>query len=424
MRCLLGLWLALLASCSAAPHVVRFRNAAGATWTYQPTRRAEPIVISDQQYQVAIQALSAGVPPWTRPLEDARHFFGIPERSGTFLYEVRTRRLIPEEEGGPMDEVSIEKWVADYKAWCAGTKLGTGDCLGILIDGKLTSHGRYVLALWISRGEVLEAALESARQSGRPKEVLIALACATGMYFMLWALPEPASKGAAAVITIGLIGYLGVDTVLSLGTAFEQLVRESDQARDFAALREAGQRFGKVFGENAARALVSLAAAAIGRTGGELISKLASLPRANQLFKVVLEQGGLDLAAAGTLETVVVSPGAVSISLTAGSTLMASATQLGTGHPLAEVPQASNPKLQNTLRELFRDSDKIPGGTAGAVRHELKTGELVGGKSHLQKGRERVVRLERILAQENLSPDDRALAERILHDLREALAGR
>ncbi|HZN94517.1 MAG TPA: hypothetical protein VFB81_17505, partial [Myxococcales bacterium] len=255
-------------------------------------------------------------------------------------------RLIPESADSPMDEVSNERWVADYKAWCARTRLGTGDCLGILLDGHLTSHGRYVLGLWISRSEVLEAAVESARETGQPKAVLATLAGATGMYFMLWALPEPISKGVAAVITIGLIGYLGFDTVLELGTAFDRMVRESDQAKDFAELREAGQRFGKVFGQNAARALIALTAAAIGRTGGGLVAKLPSLPGASQMSQAVLDGIGLDMAVVGEVEAVVISPGAVSISLASGSVVSMAVAGKPAGSSVAEV----NP---NKLNHIF-----------------------------------------------------------------------
>jgi hypothetical protein len=357
VRVLLVTWLASLLGCAAVPHVVRFRSASGATWTYRPSSRAEPIQISQRQFQESVRSTARALPDWERPVEDARLFFEIPERSGVYLYEVRTHRLIPERADSPMDEVSNEQWVADYKAWCGSTGLGHGDCLGILLDGHLTSHGRYVLALWISRGEVLEEAIQSARETGRPKAVLAMLASGVGMYFMLWALPEPISKGVAAGITIALIGYLGFDTVLQMGTAFDQLVRESDQAKDFAELRAAGQRFGKVFGQNAARALISLAAAAIGRTGGDLASKLPSLPGAPQMSRVVLEAIGFDMAMMTEVEAVVVSPGTVSISLASGSAVtMAVASRPGGG--------------ENTLRITFSEQ-----GTAGhGARHLEGTG--------------------------------------------------
>jgi len=170
--------------------------------------------------------------------------------------------------------------------------------------------------------------------------------------------------------------------------AFEQLVRESDQARDFAALREAGQRFGKVFGENAARALVSLAAAAIGRTGGELISKLASLPRADPLFRAVLEQGGFDLAAVGALETVVVSPGTVSISLATSTTGVGGLGSTGT----PRAPHRTKPRIEDgDLKQGWRhiDARHVTG------NHPRGPGDLFAPgttRAQLQKAAEEIVR--------------------------------
>jgi RHS repeat-associated protein len=86
--------------------------------------------------------------------------------------------------------------------------------------------------------------------------------------------------------------------------------------------------------------------------------------------------------------------------------------------------KVTNPGLKASLNELFRLGDTLSGGTARAIRHEMSTGQLVGGKSHILKGFERAKQLERIIAQENLTPQDRQIAESVLRDLRGALAGR
>ena len=87
-----------------------------------------------------------------------------------------------------------------------------------------------------------------------------------------------------------------------------------------------------------------------------------------------------------------------------------------------KAPQtAENPRLQRVIKELFRESETIPGGTAGAVRHEVRTGELVGGKSHIRKAIERRRQLQHILQRENLSPQDCSTAEQLFNDLRDAL---
>lgn len=83
-----------------------------------------------------------------------------------------------------------------------------------------------------------------------------------------------------------------------------------------------------------------------------------------------------------------------------------------------------NQKLRNAIDQIYR-----PGATTGdgsladAIRHQLSTGELVGGKDHLIKGAERVKNLENIIKKETLSNSDSQLAQRLLNDLKNALGG-
>jgi len=84
----------------------------------------------------------------------------------------------------------------------------------------------------------------------------------------------------------------------------------------------------------------------------------------------------------------------------------------------------TNPKLKNAINEIYRPGATVgDGGLADAIKHELSTGELVGGKSHIQKGLERVKNLENILKKETLNPADRSTAEKLLNDLNNALKG-
>jgi hypothetical protein len=85
------------------------------------------------------------------------------------------------------------------------------------------------------------------------------------------------------------------------------------------------------------------------------------------------------------------------------------------------IPTAANAALSNTIGALFKAGDEIAGGTAGAIRNEAITGQATRGVFHLQKGIERIAHLERILRRETLSAADRATAERLLGDLRDAV---
>lgn len=75
------------------------------------------------------------------------------------------------------------------------------------------------------------------------------------------------------------------------------------------------------------------------------------------------------------------------------------------------------------VKELYRPNAAVgDGGTADAIRKQIATGELVGGRDHIRKGRERLRQIERILSK-NPNHPDRALLERLRNDLADALGG-
>lgn len=85
--------------------------------------------------------------------------------------------------------------------------------------------------------------------------------------------------------------------------------------------------------------------------------------------------------------------------------------------------EATTDEACGIVNELYREGAGVgDGGTADAIREELATGNPVGGRSHIQKGRERLRQIERIL-QRNPNHPDRALLERLRDDLRDALEG-
>ena len=86
---------------------------------------------------------------------------------------------------------------------------------------------------------------------------------------------------------------------------------------------------------------------------------------------------------------------------------------------------ASNKGLKNTIKELYRPGSKVgDGGTAAAIRKELKTGVLVGGKSHVLKGKERVKNLTNLINSGKLNETDTIIAKKLRKDLNKALGGK
>jgi hypothetical protein len=82
----------------------------------------------------------------------------------------------------------------------------------------------------------------------------------------------------------------------------------------------------------------------------------------------------------------------------------------------------SNPKLKNAVDQMYRPNATAgDGGLADAIKHEKETGELVGGRSHIQKGKERLKNLENILTKEKLNAHDTKTIKKLIDDLKQAL---
>ena len=85
--------------------------------------------------------------------------------------------------------------------------------------------------------------------------------------------------------------------------------------------------------------------------------------------------------------------------------------------------EAKTDLARNLIKELYRSGAEVgDGGTADAIRQELASGKPVRGRSHIQKGRERLRQIDKIIARNPTHPD-RDLLERLAKDLREALGG-
>ncbi|WP_164020574.1 hypothetical protein [Pyxidicoccus trucidator] len=195
----------------------------------------------------------------------------------------------------------------EYLRWCVRTQ-GGGDCLSLLVDGPtVRGDDRYALALAISLGSVLGETKEALKGMVQPSAVLSMLVWTATVYLLLWALPDPLSKGLAAGLTVALLAWLGVDTVWSLMRGWVRLVEEADRATTFEGLSTAGEKFGRVMGENTARVLVLVATAALGGSATKLAQRVPKLPGFTQAAVQAEAQGGVRLATLAEVETVAAS---------------------------------------------------------------------------------------------------------------------
>ncbi|NVJ21847.1 MULTISPECIES: AHH domain-containing protein [Myxococcus] len=321
-RALALLLLPLLTGCATA-RVVRLETDRGEVLTFIPrTDEAEPVELEEDEFKEALFKHARTQRPPAHPQEAARRLFEMDARGGTYLFDARTRQVTPLGSGerleGEPSEADVELTRA-YLRWCARTER-TGDCLRLLAEKPtVTGDGRYALAMALAQDAVNEEMLEAFKDMVDPHAMLADALWTGTLYLILWTVPEPVSKGLAAVMTATLIVYLGVDTFWSLITGFRGLVDEADHARTFDELRDAGERYGKVMGRNAARAFALLATVAIGNTAAGFAGKVPTLPGSAQASMQAGSRAGIVLAAVGEVQAVTATGEAVTMALAPGA---------------------------------------------------------------------------------------------------------
>jgi hypothetical protein len=167
----------------------------------------------------------------------------------------------------------------------------------------LDREDRRTLALAFAFEGVLEEMRQSLKYMVSPQAVLAMVASAAMLYFTLWLLPEPVTKGVAALISVGLLAWLGAQTLWELIEGWGRLVHEADRATTFEELRQAGRRYSKVMGENTARVVFLVVTAAVGGGAAKFSQRLPLLPGYGRAAAQA-EAQGVKLAAAGEVEAV------------------------------------------------------------------------------------------------------------------------
>jgi hypothetical protein len=194
----------------------------------------------------------------------------------------------------------------DYGRFCA--QRGTpDDCLNRFDDGpELDDDDKRAIALALAISPALDAADAEIRAMISPTRLLTMVSLSITGYMALLIVPEPISKGVAAVATVLLWGYLGWE-LWDLIRAYIRLSEESAQATRFDQLREAGNRFASTIGPNSVRLIVLVGTAAVGGTLS-LASKAPKLPGFGQVARTAEATGGIRAAtAAAGAERIIIS---------------------------------------------------------------------------------------------------------------------
>nr|WP_253894920.1 AHH domain-containing protein [Corallococcus exercitus] len=308
----------------AASRSVWLDTGRGPVRVHTPQRDVEPMELDEDAFVSTVAELARTAPVSMHPMEAARRLLAASLPSRPYAHVRGHLGLISVQEPGRghlrLKDAPDGELAAAYGRWCKRKAL-SGDCLHLLERGPtLDEDGKRTLAFSIALDSVWDET-EGALRGMTDREAVLSMIVTTGaLYLGLWLLPEPVSKGVAATMTACLIAYLGVDTVWSLIQGWMRLAEAVAEATTFDALRDAGEQYGKVMGENAARAFVMLAMAALGSTAETLAAKVPTLPGSAQASLVGVAQGGFRLGAVAQVESVAVSTmGDILITLAPGA---------------------------------------------------------------------------------------------------------
>lgn len=378
--------LVLLAGCGSATRVVRLDRGQGPARVHTPRAGQQPVKLSKGEFHAALAEHAPDVRPAAHPLRHARQLlFEAPWQHEESL-KWTGRHLEPDAPPARVrpGQQALDELTRDYLNWCGRRRPAAtpGDCMRLLTErATLDADGRYTLAMAIAMDSVWDETGEALGQLVDREAVLTTVTAAMALYMMLWVLPEPTSKGLAAVLTAGLMAYLGVDTLWTLVGGWVALVKEVNRAPGFVALREAGRRYGRVMGLNTARLFVMLVTAAIGNTAG-LAAKAPGLPAYSEAVGLAETQGGFQLAAVGEVQAVVVSAEGFTVALSPGAVAMTAQNPGGGASPVRSIEDVLRPGgrligsegsssqiriLKGGLTEAQRMFEQLSAGGAGVM---------------------------------------------------------
>ncbi|RKG77067.1 AHH domain-containing protein [Corallococcus terminator] len=363
-----ALLLGLLVSGCATTRVVKLETDDGGQEVVTPHEDVDASLaatrLEDEEFKRAVRELAREVRPSAHPMREARELFGLPERSGLYGFQEKTRRIIPlgEQEARDLHLLDAsDDLTRGYKHWCDSRRKQPGDCLRLLDEGPLLgSDGRYALAMAVAMDSVWRETSDALKDMAHPQAVMAMMTSTVTMYLLLWALPEPLSKGLAALMTATAIAYLGVDTVWRILDGWVALVRQVDEATTFVQVRDAGETYGKVLGENSARVFVMLAAAALGNTAG-LAARTQGLPGSAPAALAVETQAGFRFVAMGSIRSVAMTADGFTIALAPNALAMSSRSGPPQKHHLATIRNEKSSKNGGPWTQRFRTIFKKAG---------------------------------------------------------------
>lgn len=357
-----ALLLAVLVGCSAAQSGIRVDTGAeGETLIYIPRDATmEPVEVAPEQVTEAIRRLAREVRLTGSPRDTVERLFQLDALSGDYLYLLRERKIVPLGSSGmPLEGALTEEeqnLVSRYKAWCRSAHGFEGDCLGALVGGKyLDMRGRYMLAMALSKSPVLEEFEKALGEMVSMRAVLQAAIGTVVTLLVLLALPEPITKFVAAWATAALVLWVGASTLYHLVTGWFQLMEEVKTAATFEEIRDAGEKFGKLFSREAAQAFAMIAMALLTHTAKGFAQQVATLPGSAQVSMQAAGREGLLLSEVGAVESVAVTAEGFSVALAPGAVAMAARADRTEKHHIATIANKKSTLRGGPWTPLFEE---------------------------------------------------------------------
>jgi hypothetical protein len=338
-----ALLLAVMVGCSATPAALRVEHTGQGRAVIHIPRTAPPqrVTLEKEEFQQAVRQLAREVRLTGSPRQTVERMFQMDPQSGNYFYLPKENKLVPTGAGTPLEGSLTEEDLATaerYRLWCKRVYDFHGDCLGgALVAGRyLDMRGRYLWALALSKSPVLDELKLALGEMVEFRALMAAALWTLGSLLLIMAI-NPLVPGLAAVIGVGLILYVGYDTLLKLVAGWFQLMEDVEHATTFEQIRDAGERFGKVVARQSARALAMLLVAAIGSTAQQFAAKVPTLPGSAQVAAQAEGGAGLLLPALGTVEQIALGAEVVSVTVPASAVAMVARGTGGGKEPCVEV---------------------------------------------------------------------------------------
>ena len=194
---------------------------------------------------------------------------------------------------------------------------------------------RLKLALSYSMDTAWEGAALALREYADPLALKVMVYSAMSVYLLTLLLPEPVTKGLAAILTVYLVAYLGLGPVWSMVRAGKRLLEEVRVASTTEQVKGAGQRFGQVLGDNGMRVFLLLVTAALGGSA-RFTASGPRLPGFQQAARASPLRTGVRLEAANEVQSVVLTSDVLVVGL---APTAVAATAMGPGQGGGAAPQ-------------------------------------------------------------------------------------